>query len=73
MESIAVRIDEKLYRQAEKTAKAESRTTPLQIQYWARVGKAALENPDLPIELIKSMMAAEGQEAEPFTFRRKKA
>ena len=69
--SIAVRIDDELYRQAEQTAKAESRTTPLQIQYWAKIGKAALDNPDLPIDLIRSMLASEGQPSEPFTFRRK--
>ena len=66
--SIAVRIDDELYRKAEKSAKAESRTTALQIQYWARVGKAALDNPDLPVEFIQSILAAEGQEDEPFEF-----
>ena len=68
--SIAVRIDNELYRQAEITARAESRTTPLQIQYWAKIGKAALDNPDLPIEFIQSIIAAEGQEDEPFEFIR---
>ena len=69
--SVAVRIDDELYRQAESTARAESRTPPLQIQYWAKLGKAALENPDLPIDFIKSMLASEGQPPEPFVFRRK--
>lgn len=69
--SIAVRIEEKLYRQAEISAKAESRTAPLQIQYWAKVGKAALDNPDLPVEFIRSILISEGQESEPFVFRRK--
>ena len=69
--SIAVRIDDELYRQAEQTAKAESRTPPLQIQYWAKIGKAALDNPDLPIDFIRSMLASEGQQSEPFIFRRK--
>lgn len=68
MGSIAVRISEDLYRKAERTAKAESRTTPLQIQYWAKIGKAALDNPDLPIEFIVSCIAAEGQETTPFEF-----
>ena len=67
--SVAVRIDDELYRQAESTARAESRTPPLQIQYWAKLGKAALENPDLPIDFIKSMLASEGQPLEPFVFR----
>ena len=66
--SIAVRIDDELYRQAEVTARAESRTTPLQIQYWAKIGKAALDNPDLPIDFIVSCFAAQGQETTPFEF-----
>jgi hypothetical protein len=67
--SVAIRIDDELYRQAETTAKAESRTPPLQIQYWAKIGKTALENPDLPIEFIKSILASDGQPSEPFEFR----
>ena len=66
--SIVVRINDELYRQAERSAKAESRTAPLQIQYWAKIGKAALDNPDLPIEFIVSCFAAEGQETTPFEF-----
>ncbi len=69
--SVAIRIDDKLYKQAETTARAESRTAPLQVQYWAKIGKAALDNPDLPIEFIKSILASEGQSSEPFEFRSK--
>ena len=69
--SIAVRIDDELYRAAEKMAKAESRTTALQVQYWAKIGKAALDNPDLPVEFIRSMIDSDGQADEPFEFRRK--
>lgn len=71
MGSIAMRVSEELYRQAEKTAKAESRTAALQLQYWARIGKAALDNPDLPIEFIRDILDSEGQETTPFEFRRK--
>ena len=66
--SIAMRINENLYRQAESVAKGGSRTASLQIHYWARIGKAALENPDLPVEFIVSCLTAEGQEKEPFEF-----
>ena len=66
--SIAMRINEELYRQAESAARAESRTPPLQIQYWARIGKAALDNPDLPVEFIRAILDAEGQADEPFEF-----
>jgi hypothetical protein len=70
--SVAIRIEDELYKQAETTARAESRTPPLQIQYWAKIGKAALDNPDLPIEFIKSILVSEGQPSEPFEFRRRK-
>jgi hypothetical protein len=69
--SVAIRIEDELYRQAETTARAESRTPPLQIQYWAKIGKAALDNPDLPVEFIKSILTSEGQPSELFEFRRK--
>lgn len=67
--SIAIRIDEELYDQAKRTALAESRTVPLQIAYWAKLGKLALENPDLPIEFIRDILIAKSMnEHEPFSF-----
>ena len=71
--SVAVRIDDELYKQAEQTAKAECRTVPLQVSYWAKIGKAALDNPDLPVEFIRDILFAKKRgEFEPFEFRRKK-
>jgi hypothetical protein len=29
---------------------------PKQIEYWARIGKAVLENPDLPLQVIQDTM-----------------
>jgi hypothetical protein len=67
--SIAIRIDEELYDQAKRTALAESRTVPLQIAYWAKLGKLALENPDMPIEFIRDILIAKNMnEHEPFSF-----
>ncbi len=66
--SIPIRIDEELYDQAKRTALAESRTVPLQIAYWAKLGKLALENPDLPIEFIRDVLMAKNMnEHEPFS------
>ena len=66
--SIAIRIDEDVYDQAKRTALAESRTVPLQIAYWAKLGKLALENPDLPIEFIRDVLIAKKMnEHEPFS------
>lgn len=71
---IAIRINEEIYRAAKKTAAGEFRSIPNQIEYWAKLGKAALDNPDLPIEFIKELLAAKNQDkslAEPFQFEGK--
>jgi hypothetical protein len=64
-----VRIDDALYEEARAQAKAESRTIAGQIEFWAKIGKAALDNPDLPIEFVRDLLIAraEGRErATPF-------
>ena len=67
--SVAIRIDDELYEEAKRSAEAEFRTVPLQVVYWAKIGKAALDNPDLPIEFIRDTLAARKQgEFEPFEF-----
>lgn len=47
-----VRIEDDLYISARDQAKAEHRTIAGQIEFWAKVGRAALENPDLPVDFI---------------------
>lgn len=64
-----VRIDDFIYSEARKTAKAECRSIAHQIEYWAKIGKAALDNPDLPIEFIRDILVSMAQDrslAEPF-------
>ena len=64
-----VRINDLLYREAQAQAHAERRTIAGQLEFWAMVGKAALDNPDLPIEFVKDLLIAraEGQSlATPF-------
>jgi hypothetical protein len=56
--SIAIRVDEAIYDSARKIAKAECRTPAQQIAYWAKIGRAALDNPDLPIEFIRDTLAS---------------
>ena len=41
-----VRIDDDLYELAKLEAKAEHRTIAGQIEFWAKVGRAAIDNPD---------------------------
>ena len=70
-----IRIDDSIYFEARKTARAEYRTIPHQIEYWAKIGKCALDNPDLPIEFIKDILVAKEQDkslAEDFKFEGEK-
>ncbi|APF02031.1 TPA: hypothetical protein ACJ5DT_002451 [Legionella pneumophila] len=68
---IPIRIDENIYNEAKKVAAAEFRSIPNQIEYWAKLGKCALDNPDLPVEFIKDVLLSKLQDkslAEPFQF-----
>jgi len=56
--SMPVRIDDELYEQAKSAAKGECRTIAGQLEFWAKIGKAALDNPDLPIEFVRELMIA---------------
>lgn len=67
--STSIRIDQKLYDQARNEALAEHRTIAGQVEYWAKIGRAALDNPDLPISFIAeslASMAESREEATPF-------
>jgi hypothetical protein len=68
---IPIRIDETIYNDAKQTANAEFRSIPNQIEFWATLGKCALDNPDLPIEFIKELLMSKRMDrslAEPFDF-----
>ena len=58
MSTISVRIDETLVDAARAAAKAEFRTVQGQVEFWAKVGRAALDNPELPASFIaESLMS----------------
>ena len=64
--SVSIRIDDALYETAKVRARAEMRSIPQQVAYWAKVGRAALDNPDLPIESVRDILQAMEEESEPF-------
>ena len=66
--STSIRIEDSLYQVAKVRAKAEFRTIPSQIEFWAQIGRAALDNPDLPIEFVRDVLIARQEESEPFNF-----
>jgi len=56
-----VRIDDTLYDQARTQARAEHRTIAGQIEFWAMVGRAALDNPDLLIDFVRDLIVARAE------------
>lgn len=52
----AVRISEELVNEAKKFSRIDHRSLTGQIEYWARMGKCAEENPDLTFSLIKEIL-----------------
>lgn len=67
--STSIRIDQNLYEQARSQALAEHRTIAGQVEYWAKIGRAALDNPDLPVSFIAESLASMAEprkEAMPF-------
>ena len=74
--STSIRIDQTLYDQARAEAAAEHRTIAGQVEYWAKVGRAALDNPDLPVSFIAeslASMAEPREEASAFEARSRRA
>lgn len=70
--STSIRINQTLYEQAKQDANIEHRTIAGQIEFWARVGRAALDNPDLPVSFIAESLASLDEprdQAQPFVPR----
>jgi len=68
--SVSVRLDDELVNQARTAAKAEFRTVQGQLEFWAKVGRAALDNPDLPADFIAESlisMSEPREDATPFS------
>ena len=64
--STVIRISDGLAREAKTRSKVEHRSTTSQLEYWATMGKAAEDNPDLPFSFIKdTLMAMEEMKESP--------
>ena len=67
--SRSIKISEEMYSLAKWTAEAEHRSISGQIEFWAKIGKAAMDNPDLPVDFIRDTLISKAQNkalAEPF-------
>jgi len=63
----SIRIDDDLYEQAKKAARIHIRTIAGQVEFWARVGKASLDNPDVPVSFVHDLILARAEDPiEPF-------
>jgi hypothetical protein len=58
LSSVLIQINKDLYEHAKQDAMLAHRTVDGQIEYWAEVGRAAIDNPDLPISFIVESLAS---------------
>lgn len=61
-----IEVDQKLYQDAAVAAAQNKITVDEQIEIWTRVGRAALDNPDMPVTAIQDVLTAQKQQSEPF-------
>ncbi|MGV0999733.1 MAG: TA system antitoxin ParD family protein [Fluviibacter sp.] len=70
--AVAMKISDELVNDAKPYAAAEHRSVPKQIEYWARIGKAVTENPDLPVAMVREILLARqeqlSEQATEYTF-----
>lgn len=56
--STAVKLSDELVNSAKPYASAMHRSVTKQIEYWAKLGKTAEENPDLPVSMILDILVS---------------
>jgi hypothetical protein len=54
----AINLSEQLIEEAKPFAQVTHRSISEQIEYWARLGKVAEENPDLPTNILQDMLVS---------------
>ena len=71
----AVKLSEEIVSEAKIISKALNRSLAGQIEYWAKIGKIAEENPDLNYEFIKNIFIAQEEtkagKLEPYKYPKK--
>ncbi len=53
-----VKLSDNLVSDAAAHGKVAHRTPPKQIEYWAKIGKVAEENPDLPLSFMLDILTS---------------
>ena len=63
--SVAVALPDTLVNTADIYKKINKRSRAGQIEYWATMGKIALDNPDLPMSFIEEILIAQEEARHP--------
>lgn len=58
MMSRTINLSDLLVEDAKPYARAMNRSISEQIEYWARLGKVAEENPDLPVQMLQDLLCS---------------
>ena len=73
--STQVQLSENIVSEAKIISKVFNRSIAEQIEYWAKIGRIAEENPDLTYEFIKNILVAQeeaqAEKLEPYIFKKK--
>jgi hypothetical protein len=57
-DSKAIKLSGDIVSEANKYAAVYSRSVPKQIEHWAKIGRIAEENPDLPYNFIRDILVS---------------
>ena len=72
MSGVAIKLNKDLVTSARKVGKVENRSAPRQVEYWAKIGRIAIDNSDLTFEDIHNILVGRSQiergETEPYVF-----
>lgn len=65
MKTVPVRIDEQLVVSARKAAAEEFRSIQGQLEFWMKVGRAVIDNPQLPTNfVVDSLLSLNGDRSD---------
>ena len=57
----SIRLDDDFVEEVKVHAEAMSRSVPKQIEYWAKIGRIAEDNPELPFSFINEILLAKSE------------
>ncbi len=69
-ETLSVRMPAQFMHTVQIAAELNMRSIPKQLQYWAKIGQMAEDNPDLSLDFIKKCLAARKEPSIPFVLEK---